>query len=151
METTATEDWHTDADLFASLPGGDKLIDWFGFVPDFHDATLEKLDISGGSVTLVLAVFRMTREVDAAGYFVLDRHALVTITLSGVSGIVLNGDASSIIFELRIRRISSALEGWPTCGGPEEGDFEIDFSSSYGLYGRLFSRSLAFEVTPAEV
>jgi hypothetical protein len=150
METPAADNWHTDPALFASLPGGDAVLEWFGFVPTFHDATLERLDISKGSVTLGLKAFRMTKEVDAEGHFALDRHALVTITLSGVSGLSLTGDASTIIFELRIRRTSSNASDWPSCGGPEEGDFEVDFTSSYGLYGQLFSRSLALEVTPID-
>jgi hypothetical protein len=148
MELPLDADWRTDPDLFASLPGGAALIDWFGFVPTFHDATLEGLEIAEGAVTLRLKTFRMTSEVDAAGYYVLDRHALVTVSLSGVSGISLAGDASSIIFELRIRRLSAGAPGWQSCGGPEAGDFEIDFMSSYGLYGQLFARDLALGFAP---
>lgn len=148
MESPTDADWRTDPELFASLPGGAALIDWFGFVPTFHDATLEGLEIFDGATTLRLKAFRMTNEVDAAGYYVLDRHALVTISLSGVSGISLTGNASSIIFELRIRRLSADGSSWLSCGGPEAGDFEIDFTSSYGLHGQLYARDLTLDFTP---
>jgi hypothetical protein len=150
MDSPVDADWRTDPELFASLPGGAALIDWFGFVPTFHDATLEGLEMSDGATTLRLKAFRMTNEVDAEGYYVLDRHALVTISLSGVSGISLTGNASSIIFELRIRRLSADASGWLSCGGPEAGDFEIDFTTNYGLYGQLFARDLAFGFTSLE-
>lgn len=148
METPIDEDWRTDPDLFASLPGGAALIEWFGFVPSFHDATVEGLKISEGASTLRLKAFRMTNQVDAAGYHVLDKHALVTIGLSRVSGISLTGNASSIISELRIRRLTADASDWLSCGGPKAGDFEIDFASSYGLYGRLYGRDLVFGFTP---
>ncbi len=39
----------TDENLFASLPGGQAVIDWFGFCPVFHDGTLERLELSDGN------------------------------------------------------------------------------------------------------
>lgn len=151
METPLDADWRTDPDLFARLPGGTALIEWFGVVPTFHDASLEGLEISEGAATLKLKAFRTTSEVDAEGYYVLDRHALVTFSLSGVSGVSLTGNASSVISELRIRQLSADAPGWQSCGGPEAGDFEIDFGSSYGLYGQLFARDLILGFTPAAV
>jgi hypothetical protein len=144
MESAAEAYWHTDPELLAGLPGGPALIEWFGFVPEFHDATLDRLDLSGGSATLALKAFRTTGEVDANGYFIADRHAIVTIRLSGVSAIALTGDASAIVLELRIRRLSADGSGWPTCDGPKAGDFEVNIVSSYGLEGALFGRNLAF-------
>jgi hypothetical protein len=49
---TSVPDWITDAALFASLPGGQAVIDWFGFCPDFHDASLERLEFAGGNALL---------------------------------------------------------------------------------------------------
>ena len=53
------EDWHTDAKLFRSLPGGDAIVDWFGYVPSFHDAELLELKIAPEAVVIRLHVFRM--------------------------------------------------------------------------------------------
>ena len=65
-------DWTTDAELFASLPGGQAVIDWFGFCPDFHDGSLERLELSVGSVLLSVRTFRMTRKTDENGFFIRD-------------------------------------------------------------------------------
>ena len=60
-------DQATDENLFASLPGGKAVIDWFGFCPSFHDATLERVEFSRGKAVIVLKTFRMTSETDANG------------------------------------------------------------------------------------
>jgi hypothetical protein len=137
-------------DIVASLPGGQALIDWFGFCPSFHDATLERLDVSGGNAVLAIRAFRMTSEVNAEGHFVLDRHALVTLRMLAVTGLKLAGDAGSIIFDLKIRRLSEAPDpsDWVTCAGPRVGDFEVSFDTSVGLYGTIYARELAFELEP---
>jgi hypothetical protein len=96
--------WATDKDLFASLPGGRTLIEWFGFCPTFHDATLERVELTSGKVSLVIRAFRMTTEIDAEGHYVLDRHVFVTLQMRGVTGLKLSGDAGSIVSELTIRQ-----------------------------------------------
>jgi hypothetical protein len=65
----------TDAELIASLPGGQQVIDWFGFCPNFHDSVLERLEIASGDAVLALRAVRMTDRIDATGHFILDRHA----------------------------------------------------------------------------
>jgi hypothetical protein len=149
MHDPDTDYWKTDHDLFAALPGGAKVIEWFGFVPSFHDASLGNLEIAMGVVIVRLKAFRMTNEVDAKGYFVLDRHALVDFHFSEVSGIYLVGDAQSSIASLRVRRITSDLTGWETCGGPRAGDIQVSFDTNVGLYGSIFARSLTLSLTPA--
>ena len=72
------------------VPGGRALIEWFGFVPNFHDATLESVTItSNGPCTLRIRAFRMTDQVDDRGYFVLDKRVVVTMTLTAVSHVSL--------------------------------------------------------------
>jgi hypothetical protein len=139
-----------DRDLFASLPGGQAVIDWFGFCPDFHDGTVERLELSGGNAVLAIRAFRMTSKVDAEGYFVPDRHALVTLHMRGVTGLKLEGDAGSIIAELMIRRLPVAPDpsAWETCAGPVVGDVEIAFDTAMGLYGTIYAKDLTFELNP---
>jgi hypothetical protein len=146
MTATVETNWQTDPELLARLPGGPALIEWFGFVPSFHDAVVERLEIADHSATLALKAHRMTNEVDADGYFVLDRHVVVTLHFAEVSVIALNGNAAAIIFELRIRRLGADGKGWPTCPGPDAGDIEVSFESSYGLEGRITAKRLAFEL-----
>ncbi len=146
----SSSDWATDESLFASLPGGQTVIDWFGFCPVFHDGTLERLELSEGNGILTIRTYRMTSKIDAEGFYVLDRHASVTLRMRGVTGVKLEGDAGSIISELIIRRLETdgAASDWQTCAGPVSGDIEIAFDTAVGLYGSIFTKELAFELQP---
>ncbi|WP_432283396.1 hypothetical protein SLT36_15310 [Aminobacter sp. BA135] len=79
------------SDAFVEIPGARELVGWFGFVPHFHDAEIFDIDLSSSrSGYLKIRAFRMTDEVDDLGYFVLDRHVVVTLTLETISEISLS-------------------------------------------------------------
>jgi hypothetical protein len=145
-----SSDWVPDEALFASLPGGQKVIDWFGFCPVFHDGALDRLEVFGGGAALTVRTYRMTSKVDAEGFYVPDRRAAVTLQMGGVTGVKLEGDAGSIISELVIRRYvaDGDQSAWETCDGPRNGDIEIGFNTEVGLYGSIYARDLAFELHP---
>ena len=145
-----SSDWATDESLFASLPGGQAVIDWFGFCPDFHDGTLERLELSAGNAVLTVRTYRMTSKIDAEGFYVPDRRASVTLRMRSVTGVKLEGDAGSIISELVIRRLETdgTASDWETCAGPLSGDIEIAFDTAVGLYGSIYAKELAFELLP---
>ncbi|KQW86464.1 hypothetical protein [Brevundimonas sp. Root1279] len=152
MRTQPTP-WGTDPNLFAALPGSDAIVGWFGFTPSFHDADLVELTLTKGDAIMRIAAFRMTDQVNEAGYFVLDRHAIVSLHMTKVTGVELNGDAHSILAGLVIRRLEASVpkDRFGTCPGPEAGDYEIAFETSYGLWGALYARGLALSLEPAEV
>ena len=141
----------TDKALFSSLPGGRAVIDWFGFCPSFHDATLESITIANGSASLTLRAFRITDRTDETGCFILDRHTQVVIRLRHVTGLSLAGDAMSIISELTVRRLPATPDRseWPTCEGPADGDIEVAFGTSIGLTGSLYAKEVEFELLSA--
>jgi hypothetical protein len=143
-------DWEGDQSLFAALPGGQAVLDWFGFCPDFHDGNLEALELAGGNAVLRIQAHRMTSETDENGFIVLDRHAVVTLRMHGVTGLKLHGDAGSIILELLIRRLPTdgAASDWQSCAGPRAGDIEVALDTSIGLYGSIFAQALEFEFQP---
>ena len=146
----SSTDWENHQTLFSSLTGGQTVIDWFGFCPTFHDASLERLEIANGNVLLAIHAFRMTDELDKHGRFICDRHAIVTLRMRGVSGITLYGSAGSIIFDLKIRRLPSdeAATNWKTCAAPVKGDIEVTFDTSMGLYGTIYTKELGFGLQP---
>jgi len=92
----------------------------------------------------------MTSETDPNGFYVLDRHAFVTLRMRGVTGVKLEGDAGSIISELLIRRLQTEAPraDWQSCAGPVVGNLEVMFDTSVGLYGSIFTTELAFELQP---
>jgi hypothetical protein len=139
-----------DVELFASLSGGQSVIDWFGFCPTFHDGALERLEIEGGNAVLVIRTFRMIDQLDATGLFILDRHALVTLYLRGVTGLRLEGDTGSIMGHLIIRRVESkpSRDEWVSCGGPSAGDLEVTFDTAVGLFGSMFAKEVELKLDP---
>jgi hypothetical protein len=141
--------WTTDRDVFLELAGASEILEWFGFVPSFHDATMNGLEIANGSAALSLNVFRMTDQVNAQGYFILDRHALITLHLDGVTGVSLKGDASSTVFELGIRPVGTTAITWETVAGPRPGDWEVRWESAYGLEGALYARDVKLTLQDA--
>lgn len=135
---------------FASIPGGSAFVEWFGSEPNFHDATLIDLVLADGSAILRLKTFRMTNRVAPGGHYILDRHAVVTLHLSGVTGVSLIGNAASIILCLNIQRVDVTPSGFSTCAGPGPTDYRIRLEATYGLEGSIFARSLSMAFVPIE-
>jgi hypothetical protein len=71
----------SSASLFAN---SNRLVKAMGRWPSFHDAKVKSVQRSGDVCRAVLHVFEMTDKVDSKGYFVLTKHHLVTIQMSGV-------------------------------------------------------------------
>lgn len=140
--------WTTDREVFLSLAGAPEVAEWFGFVPSFHDATMTELKLASGSAKLSFKTFRTTDEVDARGFFVLDRHALVTLHLIDVKGVSVRGDASSTVLELGIRRFVANASIWGTVAGPVPGNWEVRWESAYGLEGVIYARDLRLTLQP---
>ena len=61
------------------------LIVAMGRWPSFHDAVVLDIERSSTECQATIHVFEMTDEVDASGYFVLRRHHLVSLRMTGVS------------------------------------------------------------------
>ena len=133
--------------ILAQLPGGQALIDWFGHVPRFHDAeTLELRLASVGPSVIRIHAWRMTDTVDAQGFFVLDRHAVVTITLDGVRDIAIGDfDLPGIIFELKITQAEVGSD----YTGPRTG-VQLAWTGSYGVSGALKAQSVRFDLQPGK-
>ena len=138
----ASAPWATDPALFEALDGGPDVISWLGFIPDFHDAKVKRIEFSGGLGVIEIDAFRMTSEVNSKGYFILDKQALVSLHLCGVSGVVMACDATPTIEELGIRRLTSEGD-IPAAIAARANDFEIAFDNVCGGSGSIFARSVA--------
>ena len=108
------------------------MIDWFGFCPVFHDASLDRLELSDGNAVLSVRAHRMTNAIDESGFYIVDRMASVTMRMRGVTGVRVEGNARSIISELLINRLQTdpPRTDWQYCGGPVTGDIEVVFGTS---------------------
>src|SRR3954447_23278405 len=97
---------HKETSIYDAVPGGADLVRWFGQVPSFHDAEILGLDLRReGQSFLRLHGWINTGEVNKGGYFVLDRHAIVTFAMSGIMDLQLAGfSIQNVIGRLVLRR-----------------------------------------------
>lgn len=88
------------------------LLDHLGYWPSFHDANVISFtgpNAESQTVDLVLHTFEMTSEVDAKGYYILNKHILVTFHFDGVHDASLERfDSGNILFGLEITRPDAA-------------------------------------------
>ena len=128
----------TSESILHDIPGGKALLEWFGRVPHFHDA--EVLDIvlaSQRPSILRIHTWNMTNEVDAQGYFILEKHAVVVITLEEATQVTLyNFDLPGIIGFLEITK--------------NEAGYLFDWDASYGVAGTLQARRASFDLVPGK-
>ena len=128
----------TSADFLKSVEGGVDLLAWFGRPHSFHDATISLLAFQASGVTMVIDAFRMTDRVDSAGYFENDLHCQVSLHLSAVRNVNLEGEWGSvaIIDCLEIRRIDDLCN--------------VAWESIYGPSGLIVAEALSLELRPGD-
>jgi hypothetical protein len=119
-----------------SIPGGDALFDWFGHVPHFHDGEILEITlVSIGPSRLRIHTWRMTDKVDSEGYFVLDRHIVVTITLIDVTYIALSEFyLTGIIGRFDITKIGDA--------------YQFTWDVAYGVEGTIRAKQAEIALAP---
>lgn len=121
-----------------NVAGLDTLVHWFGRMPRFHDAKLLDIALHGHkSSTLRIHAFQMTDKVDEQGYFVLEKHAVVTLSLEEVTSASLTDfNPPGIIHDLRITHAGDGVQ--------------ITWNSSYGAEGALTAKRLSIALQPGK-
>ena len=127
-----------DTELLRSAPGGEAVLAWFGQPPDLHDAELLEISVASQNASLIqIHAWNTTAEVDADGYFVREKHALVSVRLKNVSQMALKSfNLPGIIYDFSIRRSPSG--------------YLIQWDSSYGVEGSIHAGYLEFGVEPSK-
>lgn len=137
--------------IYAEVPGGDKLLAWFGEVPTFHDAEIISLSLSRtGASELKLHGWITTDGVDPDGYLVLDKHAVVTFSFEGIMDLQLDGfSGQNVIAGLMLQRATDrGRSGYYSL--PEDVlDIEIELLPSYGLDGFIRAKKIAISFVPS--
>ena len=128
-----------EEELLASVPGARDLVEWFGRMPHFHDAELRSISLSStGPSLLQIYAFNMTDKVDDKGFFILEKHAAVTVKLTDVTAIDL-GDFDmqpGIIFGMEFSKV--------------DGEFRISWDSSYGVSGAIRAKLISVSIQPGK-
>ncbi|GGF49938.1 hypothetical protein GCM10007301_06510 [Azorhizobium oxalatiphilum] len=123
--------------VLEDIPGRAEVVAWFGRMPGFHDAELMELTlVPKGESRLSLHAWNLTDRTDPKGYFISERHAVVTLTLSRVSRIELADFHMfpAIVSKLDIARCEAGVRVW--------------WETSYGVEGVLEAERLALDLTP---
>jgi hypothetical protein len=139
--------------IYHAVPGGAELVRWFGQAPSFHDAEILSLDLRRkGQSVLRLYGWINTGEVGQDGYFVLDRHAVVTFALDEVMDLQLDGfSIQNVIGGLVLRRAPDRPERRGHLGlDPLPQDIEIQLEPCYGLSGLIRARAVSISFEPGK-
>ncbi|MBO9547006.1 Imm50 family immunity protein [Caulobacter sp.] len=125
-------------ELLSNVPGGHELVSWFGYAPRFHDAEVlgVTLDRIGATCSIKVHGFEMTREVDAAGFYVCTKHVVVTFLL---------GDLTSL--EFADFNHQNALMGLSIKRGLD-GQFRLELDPANGLEGVVEGWTLEISIEP---
>ena len=100
------------------IPGAPDVVAWFGYWPSFHDAEVLSITLDRSSPSRIVVDTRTrTNEVDAGGYYVLDKHAIVTFVLEdflldreGITNTQIDGfNHQNVLSSLTVRK---TLEGY---------------------------------------
>lgn len=138
---------------YQTIPGGPELLAWFGRAPSFHDAEIVNLNLSRrGPSALSLHAWNMTQEVDARGYFVLDKHAVVTFTLEDVIDLQLDSFShQNVIYGLSLRRTLPDPNRRPyQSSDPASEDWELELEPCFGLNGKIRCRKISVSYLPGK-
>jgi hypothetical protein len=121
----------------AEIEGWSDLIDWFGHSPSFHDAEVVSVELRREPEPSVLRVhaWRTNEDLDANGFFRLDRHATVTFTINGITALRLDTwNHQNVLAEL-----------WVTSA---ENGYTLHMPSSYGMEGEISAKAISVTVEP---
>jgi hypothetical protein len=142
-----------NSSIYEAIPGGTELVRWFGQVPTFHDAEILSLHLRRrGQSALRLHGWIGTDAAGPDGYRVLDRHAIVTFTLTEMMDLQLDGfSIQNVISGLILRRAPDRPErrGYLALD-PLPQDIEIELEPCYGLDGRIRARAVSITFEPGK-
>ena len=121
-----------------SVPGAEQVVQWFGEWPSFADAEVFELNLRRRERSSILVhAWRMTREIDAEGYYILDRHAVITVWLEGITDLALaDFSGQNVIANLDIK--------------PHESGFRVTLWPIYGVGGHIDAERVTLSVGPGK-
>jgi hypothetical protein len=119
-----------------NVPGAEEVVRWFGEWPSFSDAEVLEINLRRrGRSSIPVHVWRMTSEVDAKGYYVLDRHAVVTVWLERITDLELaDFSVQNVIGNLDIK--------------PQGGGFRVTLWPIYGVGGHIDAEHVTLSLEP---
>ena len=120
----------------ANLTGAQKLIDWFGCWPSFHDAEVVSIELNReGSSQLRVHYFSTTSRTNKSGYYITEKHAIISFILEDITQLELAGfNQQNVLSSISVT--------------PIETKYEIVLGDCYGVSGRIMAGKLSFDLQP---
>ena len=125
------------------IPGAADVVAWFGYWPSFHDAEVLSITLDRWRPSrIAVHTWNRTQELDARGYYVLDKHAIVTFVLEdflldreGITNTQIDGfNKQNVLSSLTVRK---TLEG-----------YDLILNGIYGVSASISARRLWVELSP---
>lgn len=126
--------------IYSSIAGGKELVNWFGRVPDFHDAEILDLHLKrAGASTLRIHGWNMTSKVKNKK-FVLEKHAVVEFSFGWIVNLERDQfNQQNAIDRLEVSRVRHQ----------EKLDvYEVSWEPAYGLGGLIQAVDLTISYYP---
>ena len=123
-------------EIINSVPGIQKVLDWFGEWPSFHDSEIVCVELNRvGTSRIEVHAFKVTNSLDSRGHFINEKHAVICFLLENVLDLELFGfNHQNVISGLNLKRV-------------EEG-YELHIHPCYGVQGHVIAGRLAIELKP---
>ncbi len=126
----------TDAELIATVPGAQAVVDLYGQWPDFHDAEVLSIELHREGVSRIpVHVFATSSEADAQGHYHYEKHAVVTFLIEEiVESAIAYFNHQNVLFGLDVRRAEEGLL--------------LRLQASYGVEAVFIAKKIAVELLP---
>ena len=115
----------------------EKLTEFFGCWPSFHDAEVLSLELNrSGQSRLRVYTFKATPPLENQSAYTLTKHVVVTFVMEGISELQLDGfSGQNVISSLVVSRTP-------------EGRYCLRLGECYGLSGTLVADQMRLEFEP---
>jgi hypothetical protein len=130
-------------DEVPDLPGAEKIVEWFGSWPSFHDSEVVSIQLHRSEPSRIsIRAWNMTSEVTAQGYFVHDKQAIVTFVLEkfvedreGITMVeILGFNQQNVLSNLDVNK--------------EPTGYELKLNGIYGVSGTIKATRISVELEP---
>ena len=113
------------------------VIEWFGYKPNFHDAEVLSIELRRAPECSIVRVhvWRTGREIDEKGYFLHDRHAIVSFIIKDI--------VRQELRDWNYQNVLSLLHVTDEPDGPT-----LTLEGIYGVEGDIVAREISIEIEP---
>jgi hypothetical protein len=123
-------------ELLQDIEGASEIVDWFGRWPSFHDAEVLSVVLERASESCIkIHTFEMTNKVDPRGFYVLQKHVIVSFWFEEVLSLSLTGfNNQNVISGLDLHKTND--------------EYEMILYACYGVEGRIISKKVRITMEP---